>query len=278
MSKRSKDTSGQRRLFHIFDAGRDRLEPARRSRRAVILTPRQRGKLVRANRLLTENGRGRRRKGIHEPRGRKKPETPTRRRWACASSTGADSEAALALAVLLGEDTRGDTRWRLALLGMDLLLTDLGFDLDTRRAVVRAARDRFGAEHRVDAGFKHQLGQKFRPERRGLEALLDLNPGGNDRLGPGLETFRRRSARLAPVAAELRERGRSGRLSVPLAELAPSYLHMHANRLLRSAHRAQELVLYDFLDRLYESRVARRRPGGATGPDTGTLSASGGHS
>ena len=47
------------------------------------------------------------------------------------------------------------------------------------------------------------------------------------------------------------------RLSVPLAELAVSYLHMHANRLLRSAHRAQELVLYDFLGRLYESQAAR---------------------
>jgi thiopeptide-type bacteriocin biosynthesis protein len=189
----------------------------------------------------------------------------------------ADSEAVLALAVLFGEDTRGDTRWRLALLGMDLLLTDLGFDLDTRRAVVRAARDRFGAEFRVATDFKHQLGQKFRPERKGLEALLDLNPGGIDRLGPGLETFRRRSARLAPVTAELRECARSGRLSVPLTELAPSYLHMHANRLLRSAHRAQELVLYDFLDRLYESRAARRRLG-AAGPHTGTRSASGGHS
>ncbi len=40
---------------------------------------------------------------------------------------------------------------------------------------------------------------------------------------------------------------------------APSYLHMHANRLLRSAHGAQELVLYDFLCRLYESRAARAR-------------------
>ena len=44
---------------------------------------------------------------------------------------------------------------------------------------------------------------------------------------------------------------------MPLAELAPSYLHMHANRLLRSAQRAQELVLYDFLARLEESRAAR---------------------
>ena len=37
---------------------------------------------------------------------------------------------------------------------------------------------------------------------------------------------------------------------------------MHANRLLRSAHRRQELVLYDFLARLYESRAIRtQRPG-----------------
>ena len=34
---------------------------------------------------------------------------------------------------------------------------------------------------------------------------------------------------------------------------------MHANRLLRSEQRAQELVLYDFLARLYDSEVARAR-------------------
>ena len=32
---------------------------------------------------------------------------------------------------------------------------------------------------------------------------------------------------------------------------------MHANRLLRSAQRAQELLIYDFLERLYESAAAR---------------------
>ena len=32
---------------------------------------------------------------------------------------------------------------------------------------------------------------------------------------------------------------------------------MHANRLLRSEQRAHELVLYDFLARLYESQLAR---------------------
>jgi len=39
---------------------------------------------------------------------------------------------------------------------------------------------------------------------------------------------------------------------------------MHANRILRSAQRAQELVLYDLLARTYESRVARAKVKPAT--------------
>jgi len=44
-----------------------------------------------------------------------------------------------------------------------------------------------------------------------------------------------------------------------LTELALSYAHMIANRLLRSAQRRQEMVIYDFLARLYESQAARSR-------------------
>jgi thiopeptide-type bacteriocin biosynthesis protein len=172
----------------------------------------------------------------------------------------ADSEAGLALAARLPEDPRGDVRWRLAVLGMDRLLSDLGFDLDARHAVIRRARDSFSAEFHADAGLQHQLGTKFRPERAGLEALLDTTPGGDGRLAPGKEVLRLRSERLAPIVDELRSCARAGRLTVPLPELAISYLHMHANRVLRSAHRAQELVLYDFLARLCESRAARALP------------------
>jgi thiopeptide-type bacteriocin biosynthesis protein len=144
---------------------------------------------------------------------------------------------------------------------MDRLLSDLGFDLETRHAVIRRARDSFSAEFRADAGLQHQLGTKFRPQRTGLEALLEATPGGDDRLAPGKEVLRLRSERLAPIVDELRSAARAGRLTVPLPELAVSYLHMHANRLFRSAQRAQELILYDFLARLYESRAARAPQG-----------------
>ena len=170
----------------------------------------------------------------------------------------ADSQAVLELAGLLAEDTRGDLGWRLALAGMDLLLTDLDFDLEARRAIVQKMRDAFALEFHAGADFARQLAARFRSERKALESLLEPAAAGDGPLAAGLEVFRRRSQRLAPVAAELRACARQGRLSKPPAELAASFLHMHANRLLRSAHRAQELVLYDFLYRLYQSHAARR--------------------
>jgi thiopeptide-type bacteriocin biosynthesis protein len=169
----------------------------------------------------------------------------------------ADSEAVLALAELFGEDARGDLRWRLALAGMDLLLGDLGLDLNARLAVIQKTRDTFAAEFHADVEFEHQLAARFRKERKGLEATLDPAAVVDPALAAGLEVLRRRSRSLAPATAELKACAEAGRLSVPLAHLAPSYLHMHANRMLRSAQRAQELVLYDFLVRLYQSHAAR---------------------
>jgi len=41
---------------------------------------------------------------------------------------------------------------------------------------------------------------------------------------------------------------------------------MHVNRIIRSAQRAHEMVLYDFLYLLYESKAARERKGGDRPP------------
>jgi thiopeptide-type bacteriocin biosynthesis protein len=163
----------------------------------------------------------------------------------------------VAVADQLAEDARGELRWRLALVGMDRLLGDLGLDLDARCTLLRRLRDGFAKEHRADADLKTQLGDKFRKDGRALEALLDPHGCPEEALAPGLAALRRRSDALVPIAAALR--AAAGRLCHPPERLAASYLHMHANRVLRSAQRAQEMVLYDFLHRIYESRAARAR-------------------
>jgi thiopeptide-type bacteriocin biosynthesis protein len=164
----------------------------------------------------------------------------------------ADSEAALAIADLLQGDDGAQTRWRLAVCGIDRLLDDLGLDANSKRAILGQIREGFFREFGGGKPLRIQLDQKQRAERRTLEALL--NSTGDD---PALAILTRRSNRNAPLTAELRRLEQAGRLTLSVAQIAPALVHMQVNRLIRSAHRAHELVLYDLLAAIYDSRAAR---------------------
>jgi len=172
----------------------------------------------------------------------------------------ADSEAVLEIIEMLEPGDAGlDERWRLTVRGMDWLLDGFGFDLETKHALIQQARQDFAKEFRADEQFISHLGDRFRKERRNLEILLDPACDGASPLSSGLAVLRGRSSRLLPIIAELKAAERSGCISSSLPQLALSHLHMHANRLLRSAQREQEMVIYDYLARLYESQMARAR-------------------
>ncbi|HEY3566847.1 MAG TPA: thiopeptide-type bacteriocin biosynthesis protein, partial [Thermoanaerobaculia bacterium] len=177
-----------------------------------------------------------------------------------------DSEAVADILDMLEGDEGADFRWRLALRGIDMLLGDLQLDPETRMRVMRGMREGFAREFGGGKGLRVQLDQRFRQEWRGLMPLLDPSGDAESELAPALEVLHRRSGRNAPIVQELRELERAGRLVPSLADIASSYVHMHVNRIIRSAQRAHELVLYDFLYLLYESRAARERKGGDRPP------------
>jgi thiopeptide-type bacteriocin biosynthesis protein len=170
----------------------------------------------------------------------------------------ADSEAVLEILELLDPGDAGlDERWRLALCGMDQLLTDLGLDLAAKRQHVETWIKGALKDPQRGGKLRPQLTEKYRKERARREPLLVRHNDPESDLAPGLAVFRQRSERLAPVVEELAALERAGRLRVPVAELARSHVHMHVNRLLRATHNYHELILYDFLRRLYDSQVAR---------------------
>ena len=172
----------------------------------------------------------------------------------------ADSEAAAEIVERIDTSDAGlDERWRLTLCGMDRLLNDLGFDLTAKLGILKSARAGFLAEFNANDALHDQLGERYRRERKNLETLLDPTRSKESVLAPGLEVFDRRSMKLKAVAAQLRQAEQEGLFSLPLAVLAESYLHMTANRLLRSAQRAQEMVIYDLLTRLYSAQSARQQ-------------------
>jgi thiopeptide-type bacteriocin biosynthesis protein len=171
----------------------------------------------------------------------------------------ADSDAVLEI-LEQAQSLGRDDRWRVALCGIDRLFTDLGLDAPGKQSLSARLRDNYVTEHHPPAGLRRQLGERFRAERNVLEALL----AGDTSRSPAavrhaLDALGRRSERLAPIVRELRALDAARDLTMPLERIAPSFAHMFANRLLRFAARDQELVLYDFLSRLYEARAARSR-------------------
>lgn len=170
----------------------------------------------------------------------------------------ADSDAVLAVVRQLTGDAGAELRWRVALRGIDLLFDDLGLTLDQKRAIARRARRGYGSEFGADGAFSREVSRRYRLERASVEALLDPDLDPPPELTASLQALHQRSIVLAPVARDLRDLADTGRLSVDLPDLAMSLAHMHVNRMLRSAQRAQELVLYELLDRAYSSRAARR--------------------
>ena len=180
----------------------------------------------------------------------------------CEQLFQADSTAVLEIVEALDDMELAEARWKLAVAGMDVLLSGLGLGLTEKLAVASASRDRFGREHHADQKLLRQIGDRFRTERASVEAVFD--PGSrsveaDDRKVGVSAALRRLAVRVGPAMTCLRTAAERGELSLPLTELAPSLLHMHANRLLRSDQRRQEMVLYDFLYRLYDARAARAR-------------------
>ncbi|MEK6336395.1 MAG: lantibiotic dehydratase [Acidobacteriota bacterium] len=172
-----------------------------------------------------------------------------------------DSEAVLGLVDMLDPGDVGvDERWMLTVYGIDRLLDDFGIKLSTKHSILQEMRDSFAKEFGMDQSLLRQLNQKFRRERKRLEALLNAPVKRDHPLAPGLAVLEARSRKLAAIVRKLRLSEEKGRSAISVRDLMPHYIHMHANRLLRNAHRPQELVLYHLLTRLYESQLKTVRP------------------
>jgi thiopeptide-type bacteriocin biosynthesis protein len=168
-----------------------------------------------------------------------------------------DSDAAVALLRAAPGDAGMDARWKIALAGIDRLFEDFGLSLESKRALARRQRDGYAAEFGAGTHLKKGIGGRYRDVKDELTAILRGHPGGDPVVGRGLEILGERTRTGAPVVAQIRDLDVAGALSVTIDELAATLAHVWVNRALRSAHRAQEYVIYDLLDRLYAAEAAR---------------------
>jgi thiopeptide-type bacteriocin biosynthesis protein len=163
----------------------------------------------------------------------------------------ADSEAVLALVRALGTDD-SEARSRAALAGVYFLLDNFELTLDEKRMIVQRACQSYGREFGVTKEFRTEMSRRYRRERAAIELLLYTSQHAQL-----LAPLRERSTAIKPIARQLRALDDGGQLTQAIPDLVLSFGHMHVNRLLRSAQRAHELVLYEMLSRIYSSEAAR---------------------
>lgn len=176
----------------------------------------------------------------------------------------ADSEAVVDL---LGLFDRGDAgleeRWRTGVVGVDRLFHDFGLNTAQRLLQLQECA-RYGSVPEPGGVLRHQLSERFRTGREELETLLDPVGGAAGSYAPAFQVLAHRTRQLLGPVTALTSMSRGGSLGVSLTSLLGSVAHLHLNRLLRGAARAHETVVYDFLRRVYESRM--RRAGRGTRP------------
>jgi len=186
----------------------------------------------------------------------------------CERLFGFDSDAALSVVETLEGDEGADARWRLAFRGADLILADLDIADERKITLMGAMRENFAKEFGGQKSLDVSIDQKYRTEKKSLAALLAPEPAEDDPLAPGYAILAERSRRSAPALAELARLEAAGELQ--RLDLAGSLIHMHVNRMIRSAARAHEAVIYGLLHREYQARAARARKGKAEGEGAAT--------
>lgn len=149
-----------------------------------------------------------------------------------------DSLACMKAISLLEKEPDDQGRWLAALYAVDAMLDDFGLSMHERADFAQISYQGFLAEFSQDQALTRQLDQKFRLHRTQIQQTLN---------GQSLLPLM-----LAGYFKERSEQIRKVRAAFPTAEIS-SYVHMCLNRILESNHRKQEMILFHFLHKHYQS-------------------------
>ncbi|TSA38638.1 MAG: hypothetical protein D4R64_02340 [Porphyromonadaceae bacterium] len=140
--------------------------------------------------------------------------------------------------------------WKSAVRSVDIFLDDFGANIDDKINVVNRLKESAASVFGLNKSMKSQLDDKYRKISAELNLVMETVTAVPDVF------IVNRSAGALRIIQKLQETF-SDRSTLLESYLLPDLIHMSLNRAFRTRHRLQELVLYDFLSRYYESAKAR---------------------
>lgn len=139
--------------------------------------------------------------------------------------------------------------WKIAMQSIDVFLNDFGAVIDDKSNIINKLRDSAATLFGLNKVMKGQLDVKYRRISSDIVLLFDKGVAIHD------VSLAKRSADASGIVKKLQE-SFSDRSALFESIFLPDLVHMSLNRAFRTRHRMQELVLFDFLSRYYESARA----------------------
>ncbi|WP_188133777.1 lantibiotic dehydratase [Chitinophaga sp. CF418] len=162
-----------------------------------------------------------------------------------------DSEAVLGCIDLLEGEEGENYRWLIAIRGVEMLLQDFGYSLPEKSAFLKRLQYHFFQEFGGGQTLQTQLNSSYRKYMRQISSFLDPEQDTNNEIGDATALLAIRSSHIRQAIQD-----------APVERwdnLIGSYIHMFLNRMLLSNQRKQELVIYHFMNKYYESRLAMQK-------------------
>lgn len=167
-----------------------------------------------------------------------------------------DSSYILKTLKLLSKTKDENYRWLSAIIMINDLLDCFKIDIDNKLAII----DQMSTSYKIEFGFNKynskQFNTKFREYKKIIEQII--NPTTDISYFSDLRTLlNKKNKDLKDIIDSIQVF--HNKHIVDVEYLLPSYIHMMLNRLFISSARFHELIIYDFLKRVYQSEIARKK-------------------
>jgi len=168
------------------------------------------------------------------------------------------SMAVLNFISMLDGDEGEQYRWQVALKAVDLLLDAFNYDTEQKRCLIKTLEKNFSNEFNVKSIEQKKISGRFSSHKVSVYAILDDESKENYRLKEAIQIFKidnQYKNCIEEIINAVSIHGDTGRLS----RLLSSYLHMYINRFFVSCQRKNELIIYNYLFRYYDSKLAKEK-------------------
>ena len=172
---------------------------------------------------------------------------------------GFHSNAIMNFICLLEGDQGEELRWQVALKAIDLVLDDFSYNLGQKSNLIKTLDKNFSHEFKIGSAGRKIISARYSEYKQLIDVLMSEAWQQNERLAEAIRIFNLEDQNYKATVERIMNTSSMKSNRVQLDKLMQSFLHLFINRLFVSNQRKTEMVIYAYLLKYYESKLAREK-------------------